>query len=279
MPDASPPGGRRLTAWDIAFERFFQYVGDIDNVTSVIKHGILLVKGFPDLLELLIRDESTETRDREFFEKKMVVEKRLGQSAAREIEKDFPLMYGHALTGVWSGLESYIEDLAIAWMDDNPSVLGEPAIAKVRIPLATFQALDHQDRLRFIVTELQRDLRVDLKNGATKFEPLLKVLGLDGPVDRRVRAVLFDAQHLRNVLAHRGGVADKKFVEACPNLGFHVGEPIMIDGDSFGRLVNGIVMYAFTVYNRCLTRNRREPFLTEAEGFEGALTNPDEGGD
>lgn len=191
--------------------------------------------------------------------------------AKTEIENDFPFLNSHSLMGIWGALEGMVEDLAVSWMQHNPSVLDEPKLAKIRLPLVEFQRMSDQDRLRFIVTEVQRDLGLELKSGATKFESLLTALGLGGSVDRKVRDAIFEAQNLRNIFAHRGGVADRRLVANCPQLHYKVGDPVKIGTENFVRMFFGIFTYGAIVLNRCRTIEGTALFDVDFPGFEGIL--------
>jgi hypothetical protein len=192
--------------------------------------------------------------------------------AESEIERDHPLLHSHAVMGMWGALEAMVEDLTISWIEHNPSVLNEPKIAKIRIPLVEFQAMEQQDRLRFVVSELQRELGTELKSGATKFETLLSILGLGGPVDKRLRDIIFETQNLRNIFAHRGGIADRRFITNCPQFQYGVGDAVTVDSDHFDRIFYGLLMYVTVVINRCRTIDGLSPITEEAPGFEGVLS-------
>jgi hypothetical protein len=199
--------------------------------------------------------------------------------AESEIENNFSLLHSHTLMGSWGALEGMVEDLTISWMQHSPSVLEIPKITRVKVPLVEFQAMSDHERLRFLVTELQRDLGLDLKGGATKFESLLALVGLGGPVDKRVRDALFECQNLRNLFAHRSGVADRKFVANCPHLGYEVGDTVKIGGQDFSKNFFGLLTYGAIVLNRCRTLEGMRLFDDDFPGFEGVLTNYDKGED
>jgi hypothetical protein len=173
--------------------------------------------------------------------------------------------------GAWGALEGMIEDLSISRIQHDATILNAPKFARIKVPLVEFQEMSEHDRLRFIVAELQRDLGLELKSGATKFEPLLAVIGLGGFVDSRVRDAIFEAQNLRNVFAHRGRIADRRLVANCPHLSYKVGDPVKVDSKVFARNFYGLFTYGFIVLNRCRSIEGMRISEMRFPGFEGVM--------
>lgn len=194
----------------------------------------------------------------------------MADQAQLEIEAGFPIVHAHGLLGLWGAFESFVEDLVIALLAQDPSVLGEDAFARVDVPVSTL-LLDGSARYRSILNEAQRKLGTELALGVGRFEHLLRLVKLDGPVPRRIRDAVYEAQHIRNVWAHRGGIADSKFVERCPSLGFEVGQRVDLDAGAFLRLQHALHMYTVVILNRA-RKNSGEALITaECDGYEGVL--------
>jgi hypothetical protein len=265
-----PKEDGRKPAWATPCLRFIDYASDVDGLVTLTGDGISHLRRVPIILELAIT--GLGSTDEAKSDERVKLAKETAQLAESEIAKDFPLLHSHAVMGVWGALEAMVEDLAISWIEHNPSILSEPKIARIRIPLVEFQMMEQQDRLRFLVSELQRDLGAELKSGATRFESLLSALGLGGPLDKRIRDILFEAQNLRNIFAHRGGVADRRFIANCPQLHYVVGDTVTIDTPYFDRILRGLVMYSTIILNRCRVIDGLRPITTEFSGFEGVLS-------
>jgi hypothetical protein len=262
---------RKNPTWATACGVFLNYVHQVADLQYVTRRGIEMLSTYPALVEVLKPDES----DQQGIEKAEGIledNTRMAELAKSEIENDFPLAHSAAIMGVWGALEAMVEDLAICWMMYNPSVLDEPKVAKIKGPLVEFQKMSEEDRLRFLVAELQRDLGSEFKGGANKFESLLGAIGLGGPVDKRVKDVIFEAQNLRNLFAHRGGVADSRFISKCPHLKYSVGDSVRIGYGHYWHILNGLLMYDMIVMNRCRVIDGSPPFTGELPGFEGSLS-------
>jgi hypothetical protein len=263
--------------WATPCGRFIEYMLQAIGFVNMTQRGAGVLVKLPRTIDSLMTsfdfnfffpEEEKSTREEQINEMKWMA--RLAES---EIEDDFPLLHSHTLLGAWGALEGMIEDLAILRIQYCPSILEEPKLAKVKIPLVDFQKMTDHERLRFLVTELQRDLGLDLKSGATKFEPLLALVGLGGSIDRRVRDALFECQNLRNLFAHRAGIADRRFVASCPHLHYSVGDAVKIGDEVFARNFFGLLTYGAIILNRCRTIERMKPFDSDFPMFEGVLTD------
>jgi len=267
--------------WTAPCARFMSYMFQLDDLIELTRRGTGMVTFTPRMVDALMTSGQVTEGEKATYEEKLGEAERSAKLAKSEIENEFPLLHSHALMGAWGALEGMIEDLAISWVQHDPSVLDHPKIAKIKVPLSEFRTMTEIDHLRFIVTELQRDLGLDLKEGATKFESLLTAVGLGGAVDKKVRDVIFEAQNLRNIFAHRAGVADRKFVSNCPHLGYTIGDIVKIGQQDFSRIFFGLLTYDAIVWNRCRSLEGMHPFGEDFPGFEGiisgSLVKPEKG--
>jgi len=126
--------------------------------------------------------------------------------------------------------------------------------AKIRIPLAEFETLEKEDRMKILLRELQRTLRSDQRQGVSGFEAVLGAVGLSGEIKDAVREGIWEMHHARNVIVHRRSCADRTYVAACPKLGVRIGDRIPINYDLLGRYVNSLAAYATEIIYRIGTR-------------------------
>ena len=169
-----------------------------------------------------------------------------------DARRDVRLLTSSAVVSLWSALEVGIEDFLIAWMMNQPGALNVPVLRKTKITLAEYDALDREERIRVLLSELERS--VVGKQGVDCFEPLLNTFGLSGPVDRRVKAAIYEMQHVRNVVVHRGGRADRRFVKTCPDWDAKVGQPLEVKWKQCGDYQRAAGEYVLTVAERVAAR-------------------------
>lgn len=175
----------------------------------------------------------------------------LASLAQDQQARGYPLLYEHSLISLWGALEVLIEDLAVAWLATHPEQLQVSPVSDVKLTVGDFEKLSADERLRHVVFEVQRGTKADLKRGVGQFNALLNAVGISWAPSDGVRDALFYHHQLRNVFAHRGGVADRRFTEICPTLGYDVGESVLMTGRVFAHLLNAAGLYVVGLRNHC----------------------------
>lgn len=264
--------------WFLVIIDFIDYIFDLDDVIVLTEQSISLTENFPTFLKEVVKydPELDDTEEHRKYSRKWLNQVEAWATLAKsEIDNDFRMFRAHTIVGLWGALESLIEDLALAWLADHPSIFQSQDFPRLRVSITEYLILTEAARLRFIIYELQRELKTELRSGATKFEPLFKIIGLGGSVDGRISQCIYEFQQLRNLVAHRRGIADQRFIDACPRFGYSLGDSISLKDEDMARILNGVLMYVTVLYNRCC-RATNVPGLNgvryESPGFEGALT-------
>lgn len=234
--------------------------------------GLSRVTGVPEMQRLLA-EMLQEHADAAETARSIAESEKRAERAQTLIDTDFSMLHAHTLMGLWGALESGIADLVGSWMDVMPDVLDNPSFRKVVIPIADWErASSREDQRRLVASKIDSLTASNPSAGIKRFEEQLKYVALDGPVDPRVSRAMFEVYHYRNVIAHRSGIADRRFVEACPDLGYKIGDPVKINRDQFAQIFFALGLYVRTVRNRCLSAVDREPdFAGVPDGWEGAL--------
>ncbi|MEU2539981.1 hypothetical protein [Streptomyces iakyrus] len=259
-------------------DRFAGHLNDSLSVVSLAHWGAHFSIEHVELMELALQDDFASAEVKPTSEQKAEAEKR-ARFAKSEKERGFPLLHGQALMGMWGALEAFVEDFCVACMESFPDSLRSASVKKVKIALSDFMELSESDRLRYLVTEIQREKKIGLRSGIAVFEDLLNTIEINGEsqsrlggeVDRRVRDLLYEAQQIRNTLAHRGGIADRRLCDACPNLRLIPGQPVLLSLDYIETFDAAARVYALTVMNRVLSLTGESPIVDGPPGFEGAL--------
>ncbi len=176
--------------------------------------------------------------------------RRLAGLAHQEAERQFPLLYSQALIALWSALEVLVRDLVIAKIQVSPEVLRAEPFAKLKVRLGEYLSLDEDERGQLIVELLEQDLQARLKPGIGRFEPLLQAIGIGGGTAESIRRQLFELSQVRNVLVHRRGVADRKFVSQCGTLAVPVGKRVTVSPELYARCHAAAMAYVMTLILR-----------------------------
>jgi hypothetical protein len=233
--------------WKAPFARYLEYVDDIHNLVELTRAGMRRVQMMPDLLAILYNDQELDDNRRSQRES----ESRLAELAANEEQRGYPLLYAHSVVSLWGSLEVLVQDLAAAWLSTHSQALTEPPLSAIKLPVGTLRSFRDDDLMVYVVSEASRTLKSDLKLGVGQFESVLDAVGLGGGVDQRVRDGVFYLQQYRHLLVHRGGVADRRFIDNCPALAYCVGETVRVPAALYLDLWLASQMYAATLRNRC----------------------------
>lgn len=224
----------------------------IDGLRSIIHHHEFLVFADARVKENRLRvlevggklEDSEETRSEE--SRRTQVRERAKERAdlaQREVSSGFPVLHSQQVVSLWSSIECFVEDVLVAWLGNDPELMKSERVRKIKIPLADFSRMSQSERYYFLVSELQRDPGLSLRHEIEKFELLLALVGLSGIIDADVKRNLIELGHVRNVLLHRRGIADVKFVQACPWMAIRVGERVEINSAAVERYSDATISY------------------------------------
>jgi hypothetical protein len=172
----------------------------------------------------------------------------------REIERGYPLLHAFTVVGYWSALESGVEDMLVGVMCNEPSVLEATSFAKIRVPLSKYEQLDKEERMRFLLSELQRNEASGSTQGVNTFENVLDIFGLNGEVDAPTKEGLWKLNNLRNTIVHRNSRADRRLVENCPSLNISIGDHVTVDHNTYESLTESVLNYILILMRRLGTR-------------------------
>lgn len=227
---------------------FVLYLGDIAQLRRLTEHGMNAMFGSLRLFEK-VRSEAGDNATPHQVQR--VEDARRWTSAAQaEIDSDFALSNGHSLMGAWGALEAMVEDVCGLWALHTQAIHSNLAFARIKVNAVDFLGLSPAEQVELLLDELRRIKGTEHKAGVTQFESVLDDIGLGGPVDEGIKNSLYYAQQLRHLIAHRAGIADKRFVEACPNLGYVVGSKVMVSTDQFFDIVDAMQGYAVVLADR-----------------------------
>ena len=230
---------------------FTEYSKQSSRILHMCMRGISVHTMMPDTLMVLHKHTTAEAEEkRHKYEREMKRATAEADFAKKEIDAGFPLLYAHHLVGLWGALEAAVEDCLVGILINEPDLLRSDAFSRLRIPLAEFECLDKEERVRFLLAEVERGQGLGRRQGVDAFESLLGHVNLSGPVDPEIKKTMWEMHHVRNVIVHRNSLVDRRLKEACPWLGLKVGEKITVDHKSFGQYAQALGEYLMTIIYR-----------------------------
>ena len=235
--------------------RCLESLHDMYRVLRLSVQGFGLITRRPEMTERIIEltiavGQEVTTEHKSNLERERVD----AEFAENELRNDFPFMHASALVAAWGSLEAAIVDVAVGILLNEPKAFDKDEFMKVRVPLSTFEGLDKEDRVRYLISEVQRPQAAGGGQGVDSFENLLHLFDLSGKVEENVKKTLWEMNHMRNIIVHRDSHADSRLVRACPWLNTKVGERLMVNHSQFGRYGDAVFEYVKTIVHRLVAR-------------------------
>ena len=167
--------------------------------------------------------------------------------ARAEVAADLPILHSAAAVLIWGALEAAFRDFLVRWLARHPESLTVPELKSIRVRVAEYESFQGEDRMRFLVGVLERELAATLKPGAGRFACLLKPFGIVPIASEDVRRDLSELAAVRNVIVHRAGIADARILELCPWLGLKLGDAVAVNHIAFERFARAASEYAAAI--------------------------------
>jgi len=240
--DRSSARKRGAPGWALKpFEDFVAYTERLGQIVHLSVTGISALRGIPRVVEVLakVQDKSGDPQSQAAFARA----KKEAELAQQEIDEGFPVLHAQAVIALWSALEAAVRVFVARWLQHHNAAMEVEAVQKLRVRIGEYERLEGEDRFFYILDRLEQELSASLRSGVTRFETILEPFGLSGGVEDEVRRNVFELNHVRNVLVHRSGVADRRLVEACPWLGLSAGDPVKIDHRTYERYLGAVMNY------------------------------------
>jgi hypothetical protein len=235
----------------------------LESLVHLIHEGFGQLLKVPQVLELLEADEGRKDRAQ-----------RIAAQANDELDAGFPIVHSSILLALWSLLETFVDDLVVAALANDLSLVQREQFGRLRVP-PTYFLRGPDECARSIVAEWRREDRTTARSGVGRFERQLDLVGLAGPVPQQIAHAIHQSHHVRNVWAHRSGYADSHFLERCGDFGVSLGERVDLPIATFARLMHGCHMYVLLVHCRYLARIGRDVRIGHCVGYEGVLDSLD----
>lgn len=207
-------------------------------------NGLQIISNRPQMVQRVI-DLTVQAGQEVTAELNLDLESATADAAftRNERDNDFPYLHAYTLVGQWGALEAGIEDMLVGILVNEPRVLQKDDFARVKIPLSKYELLDKEERMRFLLSDVQRTLSSGTAQGVNTFESVLHVFDLSGPVEEGVRTGLWEMNHMRNVVVHRDSRADLRLIQACPSVNLKVGDRVIITHERYGYYSNVLIDY------------------------------------
>lgn len=240
-----PTAKTRLAILVEPFEQLIRNVEEVHKLLRWSMQGIAVRQTFPQALRAIAKAHGKE----EESDSKRRIEAAEADAAAvaEEVAAGFPLLHAQSTVTLWTVLELAIQEYVVRWLETEPEVTRIRPISQAKITLGEYLEVAETERARFLAELLDRNTDSRLRPGLGRFEPALSAFGIHAEVDEAVRRDILELQSIRNLLVHRHGVVDRRFVGRCPWLERKVGEQLRVPHGDFKRYSNAVMSYVTAV--------------------------------
>ncbi len=214
---------------------FLTRIDEIKNLVKLVTFSIRSMEGIERLSKVLNKDSDHITQVA-----------KIELLATSEVKSDFPLLHSAATILLWGALETSFKDFLVRWLQKHPDSRNVPGLSRIKIKLVEYENLNIDDRMHYLLDQFERELSAALRPGIGRFDCLLKPFELKPKVDDEVRRDLNEISAVRNILVHKAGIVDAKFVGLCPWLNLGVGEPVKVRGDDLQRYMGSAIDYVIS---------------------------------
>ncbi len=232
------------------------YYLTIDGLRMIIHHHEFLVRGDERIKQLTAeveihggtvdRNEAEEAKRDEA--RKQAKER--ADLALREVSSGFPVLHSQQVVFLWGAIEAVVEDTLVAWLKNENFIDKDLRLRRIKVSVADFNAMSETERNYHLVSEYRRELRPRHRSSIEVFESILHEFGLQGAMDPEPKRSLIELEYVRNVLLHKRGIADSRFLEGCPWITVKIGAAIVPDEKSVKQYTDAVLDYAELLLGR-----------------------------
>ncbi len=246
---------------DWATERFKDFLDHWyknEEFLRLSQIGLNMIKTTPSILEGLL---SSIEEGRPHVSDDMEDMRWDAELARAELERGFPGLYAQFITHIWGSFEELIRSLLAAWLRHGAPATTWDQIRNLKIHVDDANSLD-EDGSFFIINSLEYKLGTRKRPGIGRFDALLGIFGASPKVEDDTRKALLELYYVRNILVHKRGLADRRFVEGCPWLGVSVGELVEVNEERAVHFCRALGEYITSLIHELSKLRHQAPEIT-----------------
>lgn len=225
----------------------------LNEFVSAVALGFALVDQVPVGISKLIAAYPQLEASSPVRELQQVIQP-INDHVRKETEGGHSFLLALATTRLVSILETAVNEAVVASLS-FAAILERSEIRRLKGPLVEFLSVSESERGEYLADLLTQDLRANLKGGVGKYEVILDAVGLGGELHPVARRELLEMVEVRNIIIHKGGRADSRFVARCPWLPFPVGGVIQVRLTMFNGYRVAVGYYLLQIVKRWAARD------------------------
>jgi hypothetical protein len=225
-----------------AFREFIGHQERLMQVLDLSSRGINMITSVPTMVMAIAKAEGTTTTIE--HKSQLTNAESIAKLAVFERDNDFPILHGQFVVSLWGSLETLVLDVVADWIVNEPKILNTTAWHNLKVRVSEYETLDAEQKAIYLASSMDQMLSGPLKGGVNRFESLMETVGLKGSVSGELSKTLWELQQVRNVIAHKRGIADKKFCGACPWLAPNPGDIVSVGRSMCNKYFAAVIGYS-----------------------------------
>ncbi|GEM_PF-3129169 len=230
------------------FESLLEFVSEQDRLIAIYSSSLKATEGLGELASAL------KLAHRPGYGADSIASaKKFEDDCKSEIERGFPLLVSHSVVALWASLEASVPEFVRRMLVQYPSLSSGDVFSKLKIPPSVALLGSSEDVSVYIIEELNRAVRLQAMWGPSRLDALVASLGIRSDVSKDNKRDLIELSQARNLIAHKAGIIDAKFLAACPWVSGEVGAQFAVGLDDYGRYRSAVLSYAAEVIKSATT--------------------------
>ena len=178
--------------------------------------------------------------------------------ALAQKERGFPFLHGLSAVAVWSELEAYVEDLAVELLLLDKGLAQAEPFSRLKAPVIEFVNLSERERAEWLIRSVQKDTGAGQRNAISSLQCPAGAVGLNGPISDDVKMPLIELNAVRNLLVHRRGVVDARFLTLCPWSELTIGNTVRVSRVMLEGYSAAVILFAAELVVQALSKYGEE---------------------
>ncbi len=237
---------REITGW---LKSSHEELKKFYELLELSMNGLIIAEILPQTIDTLdiSKDKSA------FSELFMKTVGGISIKAKKEIKNGFPFLMKQSIVMLYSQLETSIKHLIIQIFTIEGSLQHLKEINKIKISFSEYHNLNEVEKIEYFYKKFEENISTGMKYGVKRFEALLKPLALSGDIPEKLKNNISELSQVRNVIVHRNGVADKRFVDFFSSMQYNtsmqynIGDKIILNKEQFYKYNKSIYCYLIII--------------------------------
>lgn len=166
-----------------------------------------------------------------------------------QADKDYPYLFALVSVRLWAMAEAAARDVVVEALKKQSGPPDRSKLVKLKGPLGQLMGTDLDAQADLVADALWQSAEGRFR-GVGRFDAVLELIGLGGSAPSPIDEVLIELSEIRHCVVHRGGLIDRRFLEACPWITMNLGSVLPASLKRYWFHRNAIYWYVLDLVRR-----------------------------